>query len=466
MIYTYIYYVIYNASLTSSFAACECDSTMSSWNNPETIVFESFCFWIDNAWTMTMNRWFTAAVFAHKRPDNTVNKIIYKSARWNNDGTQSGRAKLQWVDRPGRLQEPGTSGPEVDGHNLCGPCCTGQWRRGHKSHPEAWGDRRDSKTIAVGLGRQNNDRLQLHNGGICGHARRARRDVDLHPRWCQSEQTVAPDNRGPNNPGRSKSAALARVERHTTPSSSTVMVAIQLDLNNWCSHHTMKHVNSFQRGYSLQMRQVLEGSHYNLTADELSTMVIVNYDNYNVLQLASRFVWWSGYVWASAMPVNVLSALEAKNDENNSHILTALIQGLHNGGTTCFKIMPKHIRDKAIEFLLDRNLATTPANMIPEHSIGHPDHAAWVMTRSDNEIRRLWTKRTRSAVLTTWKSNRRTARTQSTRSMKMDNDDTTSLPTTRQSKDAQRVTMRQRSVQIINNPLYRLEQFCALSKEK
>ena len=27
---------------------------------------------------------------------------------------------------------------------------------------------------------------------------------------------------------------------HTTPSSSTVMVAIQLDLNNWCSHHTMK----------------------------------------------------------------------------------------------------------------------------------------------------------------------------------------------------------------------------------
>ena len=70
-----------------------------------------------------------------------------------------------------------------------------------------------------------------------------------------------------------------------------VMVAIQLDLNNWCSHHTMKHVNSFQRGYSLQMRQVLEGSHYNLTADELSTMVIVNYDNYNVLQLASRFVW-------------------------------------------------------------------------------------------------------------------------------------------------------------------------------
>ena len=89
------------------------------------------------------------------------------------------------------------------------------------------------------------------------------------------------------------------------------------------------------------------------------------------------------------MPVNVLSALEAKNDENNSHILTALIQGLHNGGTTCFKIMPQHSRDKAIEFLLDRNLATTPANMIPEHSIGHPDHAAWVMTRSDNEIRRL-----------------------------------------------------------------------------
>ena len=68
------------------------------------------------------------------------------------------------------------------------------------------------------------------------------------------------------------------------------MVAIQLDLNNWCSHHTMKHVNSFQRGYSLQMRQVLEGFHYNLTAEELSTMVIVNYDNYNVLQLASRFV--------------------------------------------------------------------------------------------------------------------------------------------------------------------------------
>ena len=124
---------------------------------------------------------------------------------------------------------------------------------------------------------------------------------------------------------------------HTTPSSSTVMVAIQLDLNNWCSHHTMKHVNSFQRGYSLQMRQVLEGFQNNLTAEELSTMVIVNYDNCNVLQLASRFVWSSGYVWASAMPVNVLTALEVKDDENNSHIMTALIQGLYNGGTTCLK---------------------------------------------------------------------------------------------------------------------------------
>lgn len=182
---------------------------------------------------------------------------------------------------------------------------------------------------------------------------------------------------------------------HTTPSSSTVMVAIQLDLNNWCSHHTMKHVNSFQRGYSLQMRQVLEGFQYNLTAEELSTMVIVNYDNYNVLQLASRFVWSSGYVWASAMPVNVLTALEAKDDENNSHIMTALIQGLYNGGTTCLKIMPKHIRDKALEFLLDRNLATTPANMIPMHSIGHPDHAAWVMTRSDNEIQQVGNKESR-----------------------------------------------------------------------
>lgn len=182
---------------------------------------------------------------------------------------------------------------------------------------------------------------------------------------------------------------------HTTPSSSTVMVAIQLDLNNWCSHHTMKHVNSFQRGYSLQMRQVLEGFQNNLTAEELSTMVIVNYDNYNVLQLASRFVWSSGYVWASAMPVNVLTALEVKDDENNSHIMTALIQGLYNGGTTCLKIMPKHIRDKALEFLLDRNLATTPANMIPMHSIGHPDHAAWVMTRSDNEIQQVGNKENR-----------------------------------------------------------------------
>ena len=95
------------------------------------------------------------------------------------------------------------------------------------------------------------------------------------------------------------------------------------------------------------------------------------------------------------MPVNVLTALEAKDDENNSHIMTALIQGLYNGGTTCLKIMPRHIRDKALEFLLDRNLATTPANMIPMHSIGHPDHAAWVMTRSDNEIQQVGNKENR-----------------------------------------------------------------------
>ena len=37
--------------------------------------------------------------------------------------------------------------------------------------------------------------------------------LTLHPRWCPSWQTMAPDNRGPHNPGRSKSAVLARVKR-------------------------------------------------------------------------------------------------------------------------------------------------------------------------------------------------------------------------------------------------------------
>ena len=48
----------------------------------------------------------------------------------------------------------------------------------------------------------------------------------------------------------------------------------------------MRHVNSFQRGCSLQMRQVLDRFQYNLTADEQATLVVINYDNYNVLQVA------------------------------------------------------------------------------------------------------------------------------------------------------------------------------------
>lgn len=93
------------------------------------------------------------------------------------------------------------------------------------------------------------------------------------------------------------------------------------------------------------MVQVLQGHNYEFTNAELDKVVVLYYKGYNVLQLAQRFTWNNGFVWAYSMPVNVNNALDAKDDNPEDPILTALTQGIHNGGNNALKQFPKPLRD-------------------------------------------------------------------------------------------------------------------------
>ena len=171
---------------------------------------------------------------------------------------------------------------------------------------------------------------------------------------------------------------------HTDLEDNLVVMGVNLDQYNLMSHLATKKVNCFQRGYTMQMFQVLHGHNYKLTDNELKQVVVLCYKDYNVLQLAQRFTWAAGFVWAYSMPVNVKTAVEAIEADNDNPIATAMIQGLHNGGNNAFRALPKDIRDKALGFYLDNGITIEASNLLPEQSLGHHDHVMWIMEKNNS----------------------------------------------------------------------------------
>ena len=55
--------------------------------------------------------------------------------------------------------------------------------------------------------------------------------------------------------------------------------------------------------------------------------------------------------------------------ENNS-IITAVTQGIHNGGNDEVKMFPKHIRNETVDYYLEMNTTISKSNFIPSHSFG------------------------------------------------------------------------------------------------
>ena len=93
-----------------------------------------------------------------------------------------------------------------------------------------------------------------------------------------------------------------------------VVIAVNFDQRNLMTHLATKKINCFQRGYTLQMLQVLQGHSYKFIESELKQVVALYYQGYNVLQLVQRCTWNNGYVWAYSMPTNVSLALDAKDN--------------------------------------------------------------------------------------------------------------------------------------------------------
>lgn len=170
---------------------------------------------------------------------------------------------------------------------------------------------------------------------------------------------------------------------HTQLADGFVIAAVKFDQYNLCSHMAMKKMNTFQRGYTMQVIQVLQGYTYEMTSAERDNTVVLYYKGYNVLQLAQRFTWNNGYVWAYSMPVNVNNALNAKDDNPEDPILTALTQGIHNGGNQALKHFAKPLRDRVVEYYVSTNSALMPSTLLPEHNMGHPDHVQYVVTHDD-----------------------------------------------------------------------------------
>ena len=112
-------------------------------------------------------------------------------------------------------------------------------------------------------------------------------------------------------------------------------------------------------------------------------LAVLYYKGYNVLQLAQRWTWANGYVWAYAMPINVNNAMDAHDQNNENPVLTALSQGVHNGGNHAWREFPKTIRARVVEYYVNTNSALLPSNLLPEENLGHPDHVQHVMTRNN-----------------------------------------------------------------------------------
>ena len=73
-------------------------------------------------------------------------------------------------------------------------------------------------------------------------------------------------------------------KNHTATTDNFVVVATILDQYNFMSHLATRKVNTFQRGYSMQMVQVLQGHNYVLTKSELDNTIVLYYRGYNVLK--------------------------------------------------------------------------------------------------------------------------------------------------------------------------------------
>ena len=58
-----------------------------------------------------------------------------------------------------------------------------------------------------------------------------------------------------------------------------------------------------------------------------------------------------------------------QNLENNS-IITAVTQGIHNGGNDEVKMFPKHIKNETVDYYLEMNTTISKSNFIPSHSFG------------------------------------------------------------------------------------------------
>ena len=172
-------------------------------------------------------------------------------------------------------------------------------------------------------------------------------------------------------------------KRHSAVCDNFIIVATVLEQYNVFSHVAQRKCNVFQRGYSLQMFQILAGHNYVLTKQERDNTMVLYYKGYNVLQLAQRWTWANGFVWAYGMPINVGNAMDAHDDNDENPVLTALTQGVHNGGNHALKEFPKTIRDRVVEYYVNTNSPLLPSNLMPEENLGHPDHVQYVMTTND-----------------------------------------------------------------------------------
>ena len=203
-------------------------------------------------------------------------------------------------------------------------------------------------------------------------------DVRAHNGWCQTIGL-------PTVMDSANQIVWHMSKGHTKAAGNFVVVAVNFDQNNLLSHMATKKINCFQRGYTMQMLQVLQGHSYKFIESELQQVVALYYQGYNVLQLVERFTWNNGYVWAFSLPISVNNAMDAKDDNPENPILTALCQGIHNGGNNALKLLPKTIRERVVDHYVDTNCPLTASNLLPEQSIGHPDHATWILTNENKD---------------------------------------------------------------------------------
>eukprot|EP00434_Breviolum_minutum_P032609 symbB.v1.2.028841.t1/scaffold3093.1/size63743/1 len=122
---------------------------------------------------------------------------------------------------------------------------------------------------------------------------------------------------------------------------------------------------------------------FSFTMKEFETMVKKTGGTIKRLSGDVRATMFYNWVWAYAMPINVGNAMDAHDNNDENPVLTALTQGVHNGGNHALKEFPKTIRDRVVEYYVSTNSALLPSNLMPEENLGHPDHVQHVMTTNN-----------------------------------------------------------------------------------